>query len=264
VFSATKAGKPFLQQPGIGDPDDHSSAIKFSVSHHGEWVCVALSLGPLIGCDIASASIPGHGDDLESFTEMMQNELSVGEWTTLQKQPTSSERLRMWSVYWSLKESLLKAVGCGLAFDLNTIDFSELLKPAPTSANPSLIWTSAPRLHDDFGSTARSVTDWDEHMPAWKERVKRPWRCETHQLDDQHVCSVAIEDFNGNEIKCKDGPVRIHKERISTDVAQPTGAASSLGLAWQIVQFDELKRFIQTCRQEASANPAPPSTTANS
>ena len=58
----------------------------------------------------------------------------------------------MWSVYWSLKESLLKAVGsfwlvcslnvldalfegCGLAFDLNTIDFSELLKPAPTSVS---------------------------------------------------------------------------------------------------------------------------------
>ena len=96
----TEFNKPYFQGP-----------FNFSIAHSAEMVLCAGSSDAEIGIDMEQI-IP---IELASYEE----QLTQNEWEYIQK---ASDRLYAFYQIWTKKEALLKALGRGIAIDLNTLD----------------------------------------------------------------------------------------------------------------------------------------------
>lgn len=122
----------------------------FNISHHGQFVVLALEAAvahegeggqlpggpppylPLLGCDVTTCSLPPGADSVAEYFACMQSCFTHNEWSLIRgdtesgasssEEPTARQRdaaaLMRFAWLWSLKESLIKAVGMGLSFDL--------------------------------------------------------------------------------------------------------------------------------------------------
>lgn len=100
-FAANRFGKPYLPAaPGF----------HFNLSHSGSWVACALGRAPL-GVDVERVR-PFDMDLAERFFTPRENAF-------LRSAPAGERHLRFFEL-WTLKESFLKAVGCGLSMPLNS------------------------------------------------------------------------------------------------------------------------------------------------
>ena len=124
----TSAGKPYWQPPTTSasssaearadfDPDA-AGALKFNISHHGDFVLLASAERLLIGCDVMTLEVPGRDKDVGRFFDDMASCFTPNEWALIRARSTDGERLRQFFTLWALKESFIKAVGIGLGFDL--------------------------------------------------------------------------------------------------------------------------------------------------
>jgi len=105
----SSTGKPLLIEP-------FNTPIRFNFSHAAGWAACALSLGAEIGFDIEDYT---RKIDLDLLS---QHYLSREEKSDVMSLP-QQERQKRFFVYWTLKESYLKAVGVGLHSDLSQISF---------------------------------------------------------------------------------------------------------------------------------------------
>jgi 4'-phosphopantetheinyl transferase len=106
-FNYNKYGKPFL---------NNNQKFHFNVSHSGNWVVCAIDNNP-IGIDIEKID----KIDLNISNHFFSNKESI----YLMNQPCE-HRLSYFYDLWTLKESYIKALGCGLSLPLNS--FSIKLK----------------------------------------------------------------------------------------------------------------------------------------
>lgn len=102
AFSTGEKGKP---------AHDGFRGIHFNITHSGEWVVVALSIG-CVGVDVEKMrkipeGVPGR------FFSKVENE-----W--LDSAKTEAERKDIFFTLWTLKESFLKAIGKGLTKSLSS------------------------------------------------------------------------------------------------------------------------------------------------
>ncbi|XP_067933664.1 L-aminoadipate-semialdehyde dehydrogenase-phosphopantetheinyl transferase-like isoform X2 [Watersipora subatra] len=111
TFSRTAEGRPFL--PGL-------DIIDINVSHHGDWVVLALESGARVGVDVMSMDRPIN-KDLREYFRLMRKQFTDNEWRQIDK---SDNKLHAFYRFWCLKESYVKAIGVGLKYDLQTIDFN--------------------------------------------------------------------------------------------------------------------------------------------
>ncbi len=105
VFGLNEYGKPILIKP---------EGIHFNISHSGEWVACAIDDNP-VGIDIEMIKPVDYKISERFFSEK--------EYLFLMNQPEEM-RLKYFYIFWTLKESCIKADGRGLSipFDSFTID----------------------------------------------------------------------------------------------------------------------------------------------
>jgi phosphopantetheinyl transferase len=144
-LSRSAYGKPFVLHPA------HTQRrVVFNISHHGQFVVLALEAVvapegeggqmpggpppylPLLGCDVTTCALPPGADSVAEYFACMQSCFTHNEWSLIRgdtesdasssEEPTARQRdaaaLMRFAWLWSLKESLIKAVGMGLSFDL--------------------------------------------------------------------------------------------------------------------------------------------------
>jgi 4'-phosphopantetheinyl transferase len=92
-------GKPRL------DAERHARRIDFNLSHSGDLLAMAFTIGHDIGIDVEKLDPAGVVNDPSLILDMPHNGLS---------DLTDVERTRVFFDLWTRQEALLKAMGCGL------------------------------------------------------------------------------------------------------------------------------------------------------
>ncbi|XP_078435132.1 uncharacterized protein LOC144706106 isoform X2 [Wolffia australiana] len=114
----TMEGKPYLSICG----QTRYPAFNFSVSHSGNLVGIASEPEFLVGLDIMS-----NADFKQQPTPDLLNCLSMHftnfEWNNITKPGDFNLMSREFCRYWSLKEAYVKALGIGLGFKFNRLEF---------------------------------------------------------------------------------------------------------------------------------------------
>lgn len=109
-FTYGSAGKPELEQPGVGAP-----RVTFNLAHSGDWALVGVTAGAPIGVDIEVVrKVPEHED-------ILRRHFGAAEVQSLLRLHSASQAERF-LVGWTLKEAYVKAVGDGLSSQLPRFD----------------------------------------------------------------------------------------------------------------------------------------------
>ena len=109
IFEVDGFGKPRITEPSCLAPE-------FSLSHTHGLVCCAFSRQYAIGVDVESLDRP------LDVSSVAQRYCSPFEQRDLEGLSDLDRRARFLS-YWTLKESLAKAIGCGLSMDVSRFSF---------------------------------------------------------------------------------------------------------------------------------------------
>ncbi|KAJ9684933.1 hypothetical protein PVL29_017090 [Vitis rotundifolia] len=119
IIKRTIEGKPYLEYDEV---DLEFPNFNFNTSHQGDYVAIASEPLCLVGLDIVSPVIPGKETILE-FVRNFSQYFSAWEWDCIVNAGTSDEILVEFYRYWSLKEAFVKAMGTGLAYRLDNVEF---------------------------------------------------------------------------------------------------------------------------------------------
>lgn len=109
AYNYNKYGKPYLS-----DFQD----VYFSYSHSGEYAICVVS-DALVGCDIELIKDVDFGIAKRFFTK--------NEYESIEKLSNIEEKRDLFYRYWTIKESYIKAIGLGLAMELNSFDVDTIL-----------------------------------------------------------------------------------------------------------------------------------------
>ncbi|KAF9338047.1 hypothetical protein BG006_000036 [Podila minutissima] len=170
VFSRSETNKPILVEP------EHLKSISFNVSHHGDWVVfvgeTSGAKGIKLGVDCMDFQEPG--ESFESFLACFHDQLTSKEVAFMSDASVTStnSQLRRFYRIWCLKESIVKALGVGIGFNLKSFEFSvqeedETLKP---------ILSTTVQIHE-----------------ATPEFSEEGWSFEEALLDQNHCYAIAIQ-----------------------------------------------------------------------
>lgn len=99
--------------------------FNFSVSHHGDLVAIASEPFCLVGLDIVSHAFPVR-ETIEQFINSFSSYFSSMEWDKIINAGTCDDMLQELYRYWSLKEAFIKAIGSGLRYKLNVLEFNHI------------------------------------------------------------------------------------------------------------------------------------------
>lgn len=115
----TARGKPFLLRTSSTPGVPHWN---FNVSHQGDYAVLAAEAGRQVGVDVMKTSRPG-SSSVQEFFRIMNRQFTDLEWTNIRKAGSDWDQLDMFYRHWALKESFIKAIGTGLGFDLQRVEF---------------------------------------------------------------------------------------------------------------------------------------------
>lgn len=170
TLKRTPKNKPYWNMPA-----DYKGADDFQVniSHHGDWVILASIHGKMLGCDVMSIEIPGRKKDMNNFFRDMRNCFTEGEWRIIRSRQGERAQLSQFFSFWTLKESVVKATGEGLGFDLQRVEFYHASNQHNEEFSPYKV-----RIYPDQKGSSIPVPQPD-------------WTLEHTRLDDEHIASVA-------------------------------------------------------------------------
>ncbi|KAL7148113.1 hypothetical protein ABFS83_06G156200 [Erythranthe nasuta] len=119
VIRRTPEGKPFLvcDKSKMEFPN-----FNFNVSHHGDYVAIASEPICIVGLDIVSHSAPVN-ETAQQFVQSFSTYFSRLEWYHISNAASSDEMLKTFYRYWCLKEAFVKAVGSGVGYKLDDVEF---------------------------------------------------------------------------------------------------------------------------------------------
>lgn len=141
TFDRTKAGKPLVLSPTLLPP------LAFNITHDNAVIALACcdptmssyqaeSDELLVGIDVMKVSLPSKRETLTGFIEMFREQLTPLEQSSLglssptftssshpPQTPTPAEILDRFFQIWVLKEAYTKALGLGLGFDFQRIEY---------------------------------------------------------------------------------------------------------------------------------------------
>ncbi|KAK1294979.1 hypothetical protein QJS10_CPA16g01199 [Acorus calamus] len=122
IIKRTVEGKPYLEN-GKGSLDFPN--FNFNVSHHGDYVGIASEPICLVGLDIVSHSAPKQESAID-FVSNFSSYFTSLEWNNIINAGTSDEILVEFYKYWCLKEAYIKAIGVGLGYRLDRLEFRHI------------------------------------------------------------------------------------------------------------------------------------------
>ncbi|KAG8452960.1 hypothetical protein GDO86_004677 [Hymenochirus boettgeri] len=154
----TEKGKPFLV--------NENSKLNFNVSHQGDFAVLAAEQDCQVGVDIMKTDLPGSGS-IEEFFRLMNRQFTEKEWVSIKSMNSNWDQLDMFYRHWALKESFIKAVGVGLGFNLQRIEFE---------VSP---------IHMEIGKIYKETK-------MWLDDEQEKWTFEEVLLDKQHHVAVAL------------------------------------------------------------------------
>ncbi|XP_061484677.1 L-aminoadipate-semialdehyde dehydrogenase-phosphopantetheinyl transferase isoform X2 [Rhineura floridana] len=159
----TSKGKPVLANVLSST---HSS-FSFNVSHQGNYAVLAAEPDSQVGIDVMETSMPGSGS-IPDFFRIMKRQFTEEEWRVIMSMNNEWLQLEMFHRHWALKESFIKAIGVGIGFDLQRIEFN----------------VSPVKL--EVGKT------YNETIMLLDGEEEKEWTLEETRLDDCHRVAVAL------------------------------------------------------------------------
>ncbi|XP_063061558.1 L-aminoadipate-semialdehyde dehydrogenase-phosphopantetheinyl transferase isoform X2 [Engraulis encrasicolus] len=118
----TARGKPIVANPTAAAADAGHQRWSFNVSHQGDYAVLAAAPGQQVGTDVMKTARPG-SSSIPEFFRLMTRQFTEHEWSTIRTPCSEWDQLHMFYRHWALKESFIKAIGTGLGFDLQRIEF---------------------------------------------------------------------------------------------------------------------------------------------
>jgi len=121
-FGRTKENKPFLK-----NKISKYLNFNFNISHAGEWVVFASEPFNIVGIDVMEMAVRGRKNDegILDFFKTMRNCFTVFEWKNISYNSNNLQKqVEQFFRHWTLKESYIKAVGIGLGFELQRVEFT--------------------------------------------------------------------------------------------------------------------------------------------
>ncbi|XP_060129835.1 L-aminoadipate-semialdehyde dehydrogenase-phosphopantetheinyl transferase isoform X1 [Zootoca vivipara] len=159
----TSKGKPVL----ANDLSGAHSSFSFNVSHQGNYAVLAAEPDCQAGIDVTKTSMPGSGS-IPDFFRIMKRQFTEEEWRAIKSMNSEWLQLDMFHRHWALKESFIKAIGVGIGFDLQRIEFN---------VSP---------LQLEVGKTYK------ETVMLLDGEEEKEWSFEETRLDDCHHVAVAL------------------------------------------------------------------------
>ncbi|GAB1293836.1 L-aminoadipate-semialdehyde dehydrogenase-phosphopantetheinyl transferase [Apodemus speciosus] len=170
----TSKGKPVLAKDLLNPYPN----FNFNISHQGDYAVLAAEPELQVGIDIMKTSFPGRGS-IPEFFHIMKRKFTKKEWETIRSFSDEWTQLDMFYRHWALKESFIKAIGVGLGFEMQRLEFD---------VSP---------LNMDIGQVykeTRLILDGEEEKEwAFEER-----RCLESKIDEHHFVAVAIRKPDGS------------------------------------------------------------------
>ncbi|KAM3616245.1 uncharacterized protein V6R79_014986 [Siganus canaliculatus] len=162
-------GKPFLASPlkVSSDSSPEPPAWSFNLSHQGDYAVLAADQGLLVGVDVMKTTMPG-SSSVPEFFRIMTRQFTAYEWSVIQSAGSEYQQLAAFHRHWALKESFIKAIGTGLGFNLQRVEFH--LPSEPLTQDQPLRKT---KMHLD-------------------EEEEEDWIFEETMLDPDHHVAVAL------------------------------------------------------------------------
>ncbi|TRY81532.1 hypothetical protein DNTS_005816 [Danionella cerebrum] len=157
----TERGKPYLPQT------PSSTNWSFNVSHQGDFAVLAAEARRPVGTDVMKTTRPG-SSSVQEFFRIMNRQFTELEWTRIQAAESDWERLHCFYRHWALKESFIKAIGTGLGFDLQRVEFHI----TPTQMREGQVYRQTQMYLDD--------------------EKEEDWAFEESLLDKDHHVAVAL------------------------------------------------------------------------
>lgn len=114
-------GKPYLATPLKGSSDS-GPPWSFNLSHQGDYAVLAAEQGLQVGVDVMKTTMPG-SSSVPEFFRIMTRQFTAYEWSTIQSAGSEHQQLAAFYRHWALKESFIKAIGTGLGFNLQRVEF---------------------------------------------------------------------------------------------------------------------------------------------
>ncbi|XP_077579340.1 L-aminoadipate-semialdehyde dehydrogenase-phosphopantetheinyl transferase [Stigmatopora nigra] len=114
-------GKPYLAAPVQVGPEE-PLAWSFNISHQGDYAVLAAEKGSQVGIDVMKTTMPG-SSTVPEFFRIMTRQFTPHEWNVIQSAGSERQQLTMFYRHWALKESFIKAIGTGLGFNLQRLEF---------------------------------------------------------------------------------------------------------------------------------------------
>lgn len=133
-LSRTERGKPILSSAWDIEREQHFTSdgrqFDFNLSHDGDYCVVAGEWSDKVGIDLSV--VRDHGKPVAEYFQTMFKIFSPQEWLFINgasesgSSSASSDDSRLFRFHrlWALKESLVKAEGIGISYDLQRIRFS--------------------------------------------------------------------------------------------------------------------------------------------
>ncbi|KAE8627598.1 hypothetical protein XENTR_v10007062 [Xenopus tropicalis] len=166
LLQRTEKGKPFLC---YGSSSEYP-LFKFNVSHQGDYAVLAAEPYRQVGVDIMKTDLPGSGS-IKEFFRLMDRQFTEKEWHSIRSMNSDWAQLDMFYRHWALKESFIKAIGVGLGFNLQRIEFE---------VSP---------VNMDIGKTYKQTK-------MFLDDEEETWAFEEILLDNQHHVAVALGEVD--------------------------------------------------------------------
>ncbi|KAF9906338.1 hypothetical protein EC991_000739 [Linnemannia zychae] len=193
IFSRSETNKPILVQP------EHLSNVSFNISHHGDWVILvgdtSLESTSRLGVDVMDFQEQVPGESFDTFSACFLEQFTAKEVAYMKDAPAdpsstgTKPQLKRFYRMWCLKESVVKALGVGIDFNLKSFEF-DVQDEEEETTKPTL--------------STRIVI----HEPT-PEFPEEGWSFEEALLDAEHCYAIAAQSemegsgpiMDGSEIK---------------------------------------------------------------
>ncbi|PIA57808.1 hypothetical protein AQUCO_00500035v1 [Aquilegia coerulea] len=116
----TIEGKPYLEKTNEFKSDFVN--FNFNISHDGDYVGIVSEPWYIVGLDIVSLVVPKQENALE-FVRSLESHFAYNEWEDINSAGTNEDILTQFCKYWCLKEAFVKAIGAGVGYTLNRLEF---------------------------------------------------------------------------------------------------------------------------------------------